>query len=167
MRVPVWLYADEELLEDALGDASIQQAVNVASLPGIVGKVVVMPDAHQGYGMPIGGVMAAPLPDGIISPGAIGYDINCGVRLLATSIEFEEAESHLSDLATALYRNCPSGVGGKGSVPLTVAELDKVCREGAGWALKNGYARREDLPVLADAHPHLDLAAAHRGGRSD
>jgi len=145
MRVPVWVYADDALLEDALGDESLQQAVNVACLPSLVGKVVVMPDVHQGYGMPIGGVMAAPLPSGIISPGAVGYDINCGVRLLASRIEYGEAEKYLPDLATALYHNCPSGVGEKGSVRLTVAELDRACREGARWALREGYAREQDL----------------------
>ncbi len=138
MRVPVRVYADDALLEDALQDASLQQAVNVACLPGLAGKVVVMPDVHQGYGMPIGGVMAARLGDGIISPGAVGYDINCGVRLLASQIELEAAEEHLPALATALYRNCPSGVGEKGSVKLANAELDKVCREGARWALREG-----------------------------
>jgi len=145
MRVPVRLYADDRLLEDALGDQSLVQAVNVAALPGLVGYVIVMPDVHQGYGMPIGGVMASRLPEGVISPGAIGYDINCGVRLLATRIELGEAEPHLAELATALYRNCPSGVGEKGSVRLTVHELDKVCREGARWALREGYAREADL----------------------
>ena len=145
MNVPVWLYADDELLAAALGDASIQQAVNVASLPGLIGRVIVMPDVHQGYGMPIGGVMAAPLPHGIISPGAVGYDINCGVRVLSTTIEFDEAEPHLADLATALYRNCPSGVGQKGALRLSGDELDELCREGSRWALKHGYARAEDL----------------------
>ncbi|MBI3362100.1 MAG: RtcB family protein, partial [Chloroflexi bacterium] len=146
MRVPVWVYADDELLEDALGDASIQQAINVACLPGLIGKVVVMPDVHQGYGMPIGGVMAAPLPHGIISPGAVGYDINCGVRVLSTSIEFGEAEPYLSDLATSLYRSCPSGVGEKGTVRVSPDEFDQLCREGSEWALKRGYAQAEDLP---------------------
>jgi len=145
MRVPVRVYADERLLEDSLDDKSFEQAVNAATLPGLVGHVIVMPDVHQGYGFPIGGVAATRLPDGVISPGAIGYDINCGVRLLTTQIEFEAAESWLPDLATALYRNCPSGVGEKGTVPLTVAELDKVCREGARWALREGYANEEDL----------------------
>jgi tRNA-splicing ligase RtcB (3'-phosphate/5'-hydroxy nucleic acid ligase) len=145
MHVPVRVYADDTLLEDALQDASLQQAVNVACLPGLAGKVVVMPDVHQGYGMPIGGVMASHLSGGIISPGSIGYDINCGVRLLASRLEYEAAEKYLPDLATALYHNCPSGVGEKGNVKLSNAELDKVCREGARWALHEGYARKEDL----------------------
>jgi tRNA-splicing ligase RtcB len=145
MKVPVWLFADDELLEDALGDLSVTQAVNVACLPGLVGHVVVMPDVHQGYGMPIGGVMAAKVPGGIISPGAVGYDINCGVRVLASQIDYPSAKPHLSELASALYRNCPSGVGEKGSVPLSLAELDEVCRKGAKWALEQDYAQPEDL----------------------
>ncbi len=145
MKVPVWVFADEELLEEALGDLSITQAVNVAQLPGLVGHVAIMPDVHQGYGMPIGGVMAARVPGGIISPGAVGYDINCGVRVLASETEYQAAKPYLSDLASTLYRNCPSGVGGKGSLPLSVEELDQVCRQGARWALAHGYATEEDL----------------------
>lgn len=145
MLHPVRLYADARLLEEALGDTSLEQAVNVASLPGLTGPIIVMPDVHQGYGMPIGGVMAAPLPSGIISPGAIGYDINCGVRVLASEIKFTAAEKYLPELANVLYRNCPSGVGEKGRVPLTQDALDKVCREGARWALREGYARPADL----------------------
>lgn len=145
MKVPVWIFADGELLDEALADLSIQQAINVAMLPGLVGHVVVMPDVHQGYGMPIGGVMAAKVPGGIISPGAIGYDINCGVRVLASTLEYKTAKSQLSNLATSLYRNCPSGVGEKGNVRLSIAELDQVCREGAGWALAEGFAQKEDL----------------------
>ena len=171
MRVPVHIFADERLIEDALGDASLQQAINVASLPGLVDKVVVMPDVHQGYGMPIGGVMASELPSGVISPGAVGYDVNCGVRLLGSRIEFEAAEPYLPELADALYRNCPSGVGEKGRLPLTGAELDKVCREGARWALREGYARKEDLQrteefgALAGADPAQVSARAKERGR--
>jgi tRNA-splicing ligase RtcB len=145
MNIPVWIFASEELIEEALGDLSLTQAVNVACLPGLVGHVVVMPDVHQGYGMPIGGVMAARVPDGIISPGAVGYDINCGVRVLASEIEYKSAIPNLSELATTLYRNCPSGVGKGGSLPLSDQEFDLVCRQGARWALKQGYATEEDL----------------------
>ena len=145
MNVPVWIFASEELIEDALGDLSLTQAVNVACLPGLVGHVVVMPDVHQGYGMPIGGVMASRVPDGIISPGAVGYDINCGVRVLASQIEYQRAIPYLSDLASTLYRNCPSGVGKGGSLPLSAKEFDSVCRQGARWALARGYATKEDL----------------------
>ena len=145
MRVPVRLFADERLLAAALGDKSLQQAINASMLPGLVSHVTVMPDVHQGYGFPIGGVAATRLPSGVVSPGAIGYDINCGVRLLASRVSFAEAQPHLPDLATALYRNCPSGVGVKGSVPLSAKELDRVCREGSQWALKNGFAREDDI----------------------
>lgn len=145
MKVPVWVFADEELLEDALGDLSIAQAVNVAQLPGLVGHVAIMPDVHQGYGMPIGGVMASRLPDGIISPGAIGYDINCGVRVLASDIDYHSAKPYLGELATTLYRNCPSGVGEGGILPLSVKELDQVCHQGAHWTLRQGYASEEDV----------------------
>jgi tRNA-splicing ligase RtcB len=145
MRVPVRVYADDELLQDALGDQSLEQAMNVACLPGLVGRVLVMPDVHQGYGMPIGGVMAAQVPDGIISPGAVGYDINCGVRLLASHVAHDEIAKHIGDLATALYRNCPSGVGSESNLRVSHEEFSEVLTKGARWALKRGYARREDI----------------------
>lgn len=146
MRVPVRIFADDRLLEAALGDKSLTQAVNASALPGLVSHVIVMPDVHQGYGFPIGGVAATKLPDGVISPGGIGYDINCGVRLLSSLIPYDAAEPFLDDLATSLYANCPSGVGVKGSVRLNLKQLEAVCRIGSEWALKNGYARVEDLP---------------------
>lgn len=145
MRVPVRLYASRKLLEAALEDRSLEQAINAATLPGLVGQVVVMPDMHQGYGFPIGGVAATALPDGVISPGGIGYDINCGVRLMASAIAFDEVEKRLPALATALDSHCPSGVGGEGELRLSGAELDAVCREGASWALKRGMASEQDL----------------------
>ncbi len=145
MRVPLWLFADEHLLDDALGDQSIEQALNVACLPGVVGRVVVMPDVHQGYGMPIGGVMASALPDGIISPGAVGYDINCGVRLMSSSIEAEAVRGVMAELAAALDNDCPSGVGTKGHIAMSPAELERVCREGARWAIAHGMGEAADL----------------------
>ena len=102
MRVPVRLFATRKLLEQIADDRSLEQAVNAATLPGLVGSVVVMPDMHQGYGFPIGGVAATEAPHGVISPGAIGYDINCGVRLLASTIELESAQDDLDTLATLL-----------------------------------------------------------------
>jgi tRNA-splicing ligase RtcB len=151
MRVPVRVFADERLLEEALDDKSLQQAVNASTLPGLVGQVIVMPDVHQGYGFPIGGVAATRLPDGVVSPGAIGYDINCGVRLLASRIPLEAVEQQLPDLASALYANCPSGVGVKGSVRLTAKDLDRVCRMGSEWALERGYARQDDLDCTEES----------------
>ncbi len=172
MRVPVHLFADDRLLEEALDDRSLLQAVNAACLPGLVGWVSVMPDVHQGYGFPIGGVAASRFPDGVISPGAIGYDINCGVRLLSSRIEFNQVEHELSDLADALYANCPSGVGVGGKLRVTRKELEAVCRKGARWALENGYAEPEDLErteeqgTVPGASPRSVSDRAMQRGRS-
>jgi len=145
MRVPVRLFATRKLLEKVMEDKSLEQAVNSATLPGLVGHVIVMPDMHQGYGFPIGGVAATRFPDGVISPGGIGYDINCGVRLLGSQISIDDAENYLTDLAASLDKHCPSGVGSKGGIRLKSEELDKLCREGARWAKKNGFATEADL----------------------
>ncbi|MFZ5808754.1 MAG: RtcB family protein [Chloroflexota bacterium] len=145
MKVPVRIFATRKLLEKVFVDESIQQAINSATLPGLVGKVLVMPDMHQGYGFPIGGIAATRYPEGVISPGGIGYDINCGVRLLASQIDAEQAAPFLDQLATALDNNCPSGVGKEGHIKLTEKELEQVCRDGSRWALKNGYAHPDDL----------------------
>jgi tRNA-splicing ligase RtcB len=145
MQVPVRIFATQKLLEQVMDDKSLEQAVNSATLPGLVGHVVVMPDMHQGYGFPIGGVAATRLPHGVISPGAIGYDINCGVRLLSSSVAYEEVQQYISDLALKLDYYCPSGVGTKGHVRVNEKELDQVCREGSRWALKQGFATEADL----------------------
>lgn len=145
MRVPVRLFATRRMLEEVMKDKSLEQAVNAATLPGLVGHVIVMPDMHQGYGFPIGGVAATRLPDGVISPGGIGYDINCGVRLLGSQINLEAAYPYLDALATALNQFCPSGVGGKGAVHVTEAELEAICRQGSRWAFKQGFASEADL----------------------
>jgi len=172
MLAPVRIFATRRLLEAALDDRSVEQAINAATLPGLAGPVVVMPDVHQGYGFPIGGVAATCFPEGVISPGAIGYDINCGVRLLASSIELEAVENLLPDLATALDHYCPSGVGTKGSLRLTDPDLDQVCRMGSRWALKHGQAFPEDLDrteengELAGADPAVVSPRAKERGRS-
>lgn len=145
MRVPVRLFATRELLEEVVRDRSLEQAVNASTLPGLVGHVIVMPDMHQGYGFPIGGVAATHYPQGVISPGGIGYDINCGVRLLASHIDYEAALPYLDKLASALNKYCPSGVGEGGAVKLTDSELEAVCRDGSRWALKKGMATEADL----------------------
>lgn len=145
MRVPVRLFATKELLEEVMNDKSLEQAVNSATLPGLVGHVVVMPDMHQGYGFPIGGVAATRYPDGVISPGGIGYDINCGVRLLASQIPADEGEPFFDTLASVLNHYCPSGVGEAGALKVSEAELNQVCRDGARWVLKRGCATEEDL----------------------
>jgi len=145
MRVPVRIFATQRLLEQIMNDKSLEQAVNAATLPGLVGTVVIMPDMHQGYGFPIGGVAATQFPQGVVSPGGIGYDINCGVRLLSSDIEYEAALPHLDALATLLNKYCPSGVGVEGVVHVNIPELERVLREGSRWALKNGYATEADL----------------------
>jgi tRNA-splicing ligase RtcB len=172
MRVPVHLFTDEQLLDEALDDRSLLQAVNAACLPGLVGWVSVMPDVHQGYGFPIGGVAASRHPDGVVSPGAIGYDINCGVRLLSSKIPSELVEGELADLADALYANCPSGVGVSGQVRLTRKELEAVCRKGSLWALEHGFAQPEDLErteeqgTIPGASPRAVSDRAMQRGRS-
>ena len=150
MRVPVRLFATRGLLEQVMDDRSLEQAINAATLPGLVGSVIVMPDMHQGYGFPIGGVAATELPHGVISPGAIGYDINCGVRLLASGIEFESARDELNTLATLLNHYCPSGVGKAGVASVNIPTLDRILREGSRWALTNGYASESDLSRTED-----------------
>ena len=145
MRVPARFYADDRLLDGITGDRSLEQLVNTATLPGVVRYVLAMPDIHQGYGFPIGGVVATELPDGVISPGGVGYDINCGVRLLASPLEADAVRPHLDHLATVLYANCPSGVGQGGPVKLKPGELDEVMENGARWALKRGFATEADL----------------------
>jgi tRNA-splicing ligase RtcB len=172
MRVPVRIFATQKLLEAALDDKSIEQAINAATLPGLVGAVLVMPDMHQGYGFPIGGVAATRYPDGVISPGAIGYDINCGVRLLGSSIELAAAREQLDELATALNHYCPSGVGSKSSIRLTEADLEQVCRQGSRWALKKNFATEQDLRrteeggCIEGAEPEKVSKRARERGRS-
>lgn len=150
MNVPVRFFTSEEMLVDALKDRSIDQAINAAALPGVVGYICVMPDVHQGYGFPIGGVAATDFQKGVISPGAIGYDINCGVRLIVSDLPVSEAKPFIQEFTIALYRACPSGVGKKGVVRLSNKELKNVCRYGSGWALKNGYAVPADIQTTED-----------------
>jgi tRNA-splicing ligase RtcB (3'-phosphate/5'-hydroxy nucleic acid ligase) len=171
MRVPVRLFATRRILEKVMDDQSLEQAVNAATLPGLAGPVVVMPDMHQGYGFPIGGVAATKFPDGVISPGGIGYDINCGVRLLASQIEMAAVEDRLDELASALDRHCPSGVGTKGTVRLSESELERVMVEGAQWAKKQGFATESDLRRTEDggrmegADPSMVSKRARERGR--
>jgi len=145
MRVPARFYADAELLELALEDKGLDQLANSATLPGIVAYALAMPDIHQGYGFPIGGVVATRVPDGVISPGGVGYDINCGVRLLGTRLSRQDVAPYLDELATQLQRNCPHGVGRGGEFKLNRKELEEVVRKGARWALERGLATEMDL----------------------
>ena len=145
MRVPVRIVGSRAIFEQAFRDESVQQLINVAMLPGIVKYAMAMPDMHQGYGFPIGGVAAFDYRHGIISPGGVGYDINCGVRLLASNMLAEEVRPHLEQLTATLYRYCPSGVGGKGAVHLKPQELDEILERGAAWSVAHGYATRDDV----------------------
>ena len=145
MRVPARFYADAAILEGVKSDRSLEQLINTATLPGAIKYALAMPDIHQGYGFPIGGVVATQLPDGVISPGGVGYDINCGVRLLATHLEKEEISPYLDNLTTSIYTNCPSGVGKGGMVKLKSGELDRVLELGSTWAMKRGFATDADL----------------------
>ena len=172
MRVPARIYASEQLLEMAFRDQTMEQLVNTAALPGVVKHVLVMPDAHQGYGLPIGGVVATRYPEGVISPGGVGYDINCGVRLMASELEANEVRDEISGLISALFRNIPSGVGkGGGARKVSSREMDQVLVKGAAWAVKAGYGRQEDLARLeeggsmAGADPSaVSPRAKQRGG---
>jgi tRNA-splicing ligase RtcB len=144
MGVPARIYADEQLLAAALTDRSLGQLVNTTTLPGVVKYTLAMPDIHQGYGFPIGGVAATKPPDGVISPGGIGYDINCGVRALASDIEREELAPYVEDLVQAMYALIPTGLG-KGGIKISKGDLDNVMERGATWAVGKGYGTREDL----------------------
>lgn len=150
MRVPVTIYANEELLSKMLSDRTIQQAMNVATLPGVQKHVVVLPDGHEGYGFPVGGVAAMSVEDGVISPGGVGYDINCGVRLIRTNLDEKDVRPRLKELVNELFRAVPSGVGSEGVVKLSNAELDEVLTEGVYWAIRNGYGWSEDAEVCEE-----------------
>ncbi|MDH3361643.1 MAG: RtcB family protein [Nitrosopumilus sp.] len=150
MKVPVRIYADESLLQKMLSDRTIMQARNVASIPGIIGHSVVLPDGHEGYGFPVGGVAAMDAEEGMISPGGVGYDINCGVRLLRSNLSEQTVRSKLKELVTDLFNSIPSGVGSKGAVKLTHSELDEVLVKGVNWAIDNGYGSSHDSDVCEE-----------------
>ena len=150
MKVPVKIYADEPLLQKMLSDRTIMQARNVASIPGIVSHGVVLPDGHEGYGFPVGGVAAMDAEEGMISPGGVGYDINCGVRLLRSNLAEQTVRSKLKELVTDLFSSIPSGVGSKGAVKLTHSELDEVLVNGVNWAIDHGYGSSDDSDVCEE-----------------
>jgi tRNA-splicing ligase RtcB len=150
MKVPVTIYADEMLLGKMLSDRTIQQAMNVATLPGVQKHVVVLPDGHEGYGFPVGGVAAMSLDDGVISPGGVGYDINCGVRLIRTNLNESDVRPRLKELVNELFRAVPSGVGSEGVVKLSNTELDEVLTDGVYWAIRNGYGWDQDAEVCEE-----------------
>ena len=161
MRVPGLIFATERLLEVAAEEHALEQVANVAFLPGIVKYSMAMPDIHWGYGFPIGGVAAMRLADGVVSPGGVGFDINCGTRLITTNLAEGEVRPRLKQLVDQLFRDIPAGLGGSGQLRLTSVEIDQVLLRGATWAIEQGYGWAEDVQViesggaLPDAAPEL------------
>ena len=170
MKVPAVIYSSARLLEDMRRDQTLAQARNVACLPGIERRSYVMPDAHQGYGFPIGGVAAFDPDAGVISPGGVGYDINCGVRLLRTDFTEADVAAKSKELLAAIFEEVPAGVGKGGVTKLSRAVLREILARGAEWAVENGYGRKEDLERteeggrMADADPgEVSERALERG----
>src|SRR6266705_2285214 len=150
MKVPARIYADEELLAKMRTDRTIQQCVNVTHLTGIYKYAITMPDGHEGYGFPIGGVAATDYDEGLISPGGVGYDINCGVRLIRTNLTEEDVRPSLVKLDDTIFNVIPSGLGSKGQIRLTPMELDKAVTDGLDWAIDKGYAWPEDPRTIEE-----------------
>jgi tRNA-splicing ligase RtcB len=151
MRVPGIIYADNDMLQGKEHNEPLKQVANVATLPGIVKGSLVMPDMHWGYGFPIGGVAAFDWETGVISPGGVGYDINCGVRMATTALEKTDVLPRLESLVTQLYRQIPSGLGSTGPIRLSVKEEKQVLREGSQWAVGRGFGETRDLEHTEDA----------------
>ena len=145
MRVPGMIYAGPKIYEELLDDDAPKQVMNVAMLPGIVDYSIAMPDIHYGYGFPIGGVAAMAEGDGVISPGGVGFDINCGVRLIGSDIDAADVRAKSDALAAQLFRDIPCGVGAGGDIRLDDKKMEQVLRKGARWAAKNGYGWAEDI----------------------
>jgi tRNA-splicing ligase RtcB (3'-phosphate/5'-hydroxy nucleic acid ligase) len=170
MQVPGLIYANEKMISQIWEDRAFQQVINVSFLPGIVGYSLAMPDIHFGYGFPIGGVAATRVKDGVVSPGGVGFDINCGVRLLRTNLSQEEIVPHLEQLIHALFSAVPSGLGSESKLKLSEKELDNVLFKGAAWAIEKGFGAKEDLifteesGCLQNANPEkVSLKAKNRG----
>jgi tRNA-splicing ligase RtcB len=163
MRVPGRIIADDELMRSILRDKAAEQVANVACLPGIVGYSLAMPDAHWGYGFPIGGVAATdPDQDGVISPGGVGYDINCGCRLMTTALELDDVKPKLREVVNGLYRDIPCGVGSEGAIPrLSHADMKDVLETGSRWAVTQGFGTQADLDTTEEngAMPGADAEA--------
>src|SRR5438034_4636959 len=167
MRVPGLVVADEPLMRQIRTDAALAQLANGATLPGIVRAALAMPDIHQGYGLPVGGVVATDLAQGVVSPGAIGFDINCGVRLLATEQSEEDVRDRVAGLVDALYGAIPTGVGSHGPLTLEGRDLTAVMEQGAAWAVARGHGLGPDLARLESEGciPGADAAAVSARAR--
>jgi tRNA-splicing ligase RtcB len=150
MRVPARVLASEKLLEEISDDKTLEQIKNVTTLPGIQSPAVCMPDGHQGYGFPVGGVAATDAENGVISPGGVGYDINCGVRMVKTNLTYEDLQGKEQELVDELFDAIPSGLGGGGVVQGTTATIEEVLDRGMRWALDEGYAIEDDLEHCED-----------------
>lgn len=150
MKVEGLIYANAKLLQAIEKDQTLQQVANVATLPGLVGRSLAMPDAHQGYGFAIGGVAAADIRDGVVSAGGVGFDINCGVRLLTSPFTLNEVRPKLDALLNQMFRDIPCGTGKEGLVGLKIQQLNEVLREGAHWAVRNGYGWEADLEYIEE-----------------
>jgi len=151
MRVPGLIYASEAMLGHIWQERVFEQVANVAFLPGIVGRSLAMPDIHWGYGFPIGGVAATRVGDGVISPGGVGFDINCGVRLLRTNLTVDEVKPRIERLISELYANVPSGLGSEGKIRVSEKELNQVLARGSRWALEKGFGKPEDIVVTEES----------------
>ncbi|MBX3073735.1 RtcB family protein [Candidatus Obscuribacterales bacterium] len=165
MNVDAMIFSSPELIKHVVTDLSLEQAANVATLPGIVGKSLAMPDMHQGYGFPIGGVAGMDPETGVVSPGGVGFDINCGVRLISSPLSFKDVESNLDELVTALFKAVPTGAGKDGRIHLSSRELDAVLKGGSKWAVKEGYGINADLERTEDGGclPHaVETAVTER-----
>lgn len=151
ISVPVTILSDDHLISKMLADRTIDQAANVATLPGVRKHVVVLPDGHEGYGFPVGGVAGTDMLEGVISPGGVGYDINCGVRLIRTSLtEQDLMKTGIKNIVDELFKTIPSGMGKTGSVKLTRSSLDEFLVEGVDWAIDNGYGLDQDADVCEE-----------------
>ncbi len=150
MNGGVVFYSTQQMLEKMKGDSTVQQAINATTLPGLVGDVLVMPDGHQGYGFPVGGVAAFDADDGIISPGAVGFDINCGVRLIKTDLTEKELRPKVKELSDVLFKNVPTGVGSKLNIGLTQKDLEMIATEGVKYAVEKGYGDEEDIGSIEE-----------------
>ncbi len=144
MRTDVVVFGDEFLIKKMKEDMTLVQGANVATLPGVVGKVYIMPDGHQGYGFPIGGVAAFDVEEGIISPGGVGYDINCGVRLMRTNLMEKDVRPKLKELVDTLFENIPSGVGAEGKIRVSVQDINNILSMGVDWAIQRGFGWTDD-----------------------
>ncbi len=164
MRVPGLIYADQAMLSHILEEHAVEQVANVAFLPGIIRYSLAMPDIHWGYGFPIGGVAAMDIDTGVVSPGGVGFDINCGVRLLRTNLTEEEVRPKIKELVNALFHNVPSGLGSAGKIRLRGDEMDEVLRKGARWAVENGYGKPQDLETTEE---NGEIAGANPATVSD